>query len=196
LRRSWLALLPILAACAQLPAGGAPGVPLVPPSPPLSTYPAAPLARFHLEGRLQVRDGERLAAVGVDWQHDGERDDWLFSGPLGQGLARIEAGPDGALLTAADGRTQQAASAAELGAAVLGLQAPFDALAPWATARLRSGAELRAVDALGRPQQLIDQGWTVDYLDYTDPGAAALPRQLAVHRGDTRLRLVIDAWNP
>lgn len=54
-------------------------------TPPAEMAPAAEITRFAVEGRLQVRDAERSAAVGFDWQHDGPRDEWLFTGPLGPG---------------------------------------------------------------------------------------------------------------
>jgi len=160
--------------------------------------PRAEMVRFQLEGRLQVRDGERTAAVGVDWQHDSGHDDWLFTGPLGQGLARIEADADagGARMTLADGRRSEATSAAELAEHVLGVSAPFKQLPAWITARLRDGAEVRELDPAGRPRRVVDQGWTIEYIEYAGDGPDALPRKIDVHRGETRLRVIVDAWNP
>ena len=156
----------------------------------------AEMPRFQLEGRLQVRDGERSAVVGVDWQHGPERDAWLFSGPLGQGLARIETDAGSARMTLGDGRRVEADTAAELAESVLGVSAPFSELPQWVTARVREGAEVRALDTLGRPRKVIDRGWTIDYTEYAGDGPDDLPRKIDVHRGDTRLRLIVDAWNP
>lgn len=164
--------------------------------PPAGHVAASALPRFVLEGRLQVKDGERSAAVGVDWQHDGERDDWLFTGPLGQGLARIESDAAGARMTLPDGRHSEAASAAELATSLLGVEAPFASLPRWVTGRLTRGAQVRAVDALGRVRSAVDAGWTIDYLDYAGEAPDALPRKIDIQRGDTRLRLIVDAWNP
>ena len=63
------------------------------PAPALALRVLPPLTQFGLEGRLQVRDGERSAAVGIDWQHGPARDEWLFTGPLGQGLALTPGDP-------------------------------------------------------------------------------------------------------
>lgn len=163
---------------------------------PVRPVQRADMPRFQLEGRLQVRDGERTAAVGVDWQHDGSHDDWLFTGPLGQGLARIEADAGGARMTLADGRRSEAASAAELAEDALGVSAPFVQLPLWVTARLRDGAEVRELDPAGRLRRVVDQGWTIEYIEYAGDGAADLPRKIDVYRGETRLRLIVDAWNP
>ncbi|WP_153162110.1 lipoprotein insertase outer membrane protein LolB [Zoogloea sp. 1C4] len=165
-------------------------------TPPVEMTPAAEITRFAVEGRLQVRDAERSAAVGFDWQHDGPRDEWLFTGPLGQGLARIESDASGARMTLSDGRRFEAASAAELAGSLLGVEAPFANLPRWVTARPGAGAQVRTVDTQGRPRSVVDQGWTIDYTDYTGEAPDALPRKLDVHRGDTRLRLIVDAWNP
>lgn len=154
------------------------------------------MARFQLEGRLQVRDGERSAVVGVDWQHTVERDAWLFTGPLGQGLASIESRAGRARMTLSDGRRVEADTAAELAERVLGVSAPFAELPLWVTARVREGAEVRELDALGRPRQVIDRGWIIDYIEYAGEATDDLPRKLEVHRGDTRLRLIVDSWNP
>lgn len=184
-------LLPLtLGACAIQP--------VVPPS--AVKAPEAPslaaLSRFEIDGRLQVRDGDKTAAVGVEWMHAEAGDEWLFSGPLGQGLARIQSDPDGARMTLADGRRLEAASAAELAERLFDVQAPFAQLPRWVTARLPGGADIRELDPLGRPLRVVDQGWTIEYLEYAGDGLADLPRKIDIHRGDTRLRLIIDTWNP
>lgn len=184
-------LLPLaLGACASQPA--------VPPV-ALKASEASPvvsLPRFEIDGRLQVRDGEKTAAVGVEWTHAEEGDEWLFSGPLGQGLARIQSNPDGARMTLADGRRVEAASAAELAERLFDVQAPFAQLPRWVTARVPKGADVRELDSVGRPLRVVDQGWTIEYLEYAGDGLVDLPRKIEIHRGDTRLRLIIDTWNP
>jgi outer membrane lipoprotein LolB len=99
-------------------------------------------------------------------------------------------------MTLSDGRRFEAASAAELAGSLLGVEAPFANLPRWVTARPGAGAQVRTVDTQGRPRSVVDQGWTIDYTDYTGEAPDALPRKLDVHRGDTRLRLIVDAWNP
>ncbi|KAB2966798.1 outer membrane lipoprotein LolB [Zoogloea sp.] len=175
-----------LAGCALQPVGG----------PPVALRAAAELASFQLEGRLQVRDGERQAVAGLSWLHGPEGDEWLLTGPLGQGLARIDAQPGRARMTLADGRRLEASGAAELAEAALGVAAPFAEMPLWATARIRPGAEVREVDSAGRPRRVVDRGWTIEYTEYVGEGPDDLPRKIDVHRGDTRLRLIVDAWSP
>lgn len=184
-------LLPLLlGACASQPS--VPVAAMKAAEPPA----VALLSRFEIDGRLQVRDGDKTAAVGVEWMHAEEGDEWLFSGPLGQGLARIQSGPEGARMTLADGRRVEAPSAAELAERLFEVHAPFAQLPRWVTARLPGGAEVRELDAVGRPLRVVDQGWTIEYLEYAGDAPADLPRKIDIHRGDTRLRLIIDTWNP
>jgi outer membrane lipoprotein LolB len=61
---------------------------------------------------------------------------------------------------------------------------------------LRDGAEVRELDPSGRLRRVVDQGWTIEYIEYAGDGPDAPPRKIDVHRGETRLRLIVDAWNP
>ena len=47
----------------------------------------------------------------------------------------------------------------------------------WGTAGRGASAGVRTVDAQGRPRTLVDQGWTIDYTDYTGEAPDALPRR-------------------
>ena len=71
-----------------------------------------------------------------------------------------------------------------------------NALPRWVTARPAATAQVRSLDPLGRPLQLVDQGWTIDYLEYAGESPDSPPRKIDVQRGDTRLRLIVDSWNP
>ena len=59
-----------------------------------------------------------------------------------------------------------------------------------------NAARVRELDALGRLRSVVDQGWTIEYTEYADESSDSLPRKIDIHRGDTRLRLIVDAWNP
>jgi outer membrane lipoprotein LolB len=51
-----------------------------------------------------------------------------------------------------------------------------------------------AADTLGRPAQLSEAGWQVDYA-YADDAPGALPERLTLSRADTlELRLRIERW--
>ena len=168
-----------------------------------SAPPPAPVARraidaFSLTGRLSGGDGEQSASGKLEWLRVPGFDRWTVLSPLGQIVARLEAGPEGAELIFSNGERRSAPQASDLlpelfpGLSKLGL--PPSRLAGWVQAAPAPGAEVRTLDAMGRPARIIDEGWIVDYLDYRDAAPEALPRLIDISRGQLRLRLLIDQW--
>jgi outer membrane lipoprotein LolB len=125
-------------------------------------------------------------------------DRWTVSSPLGQIVAQIDSGPDGAEVLLANGERRYAPQVADLvpvllpGAAEAGL--PPERLAAWVQAAPPGDGEVRSLDVRGRPARLIDRGWIIDYLGYQDESPEALPRLVDISRGEFRLRLVVDRW--
>jgi outer membrane lipoprotein LolB len=165
--------------------------------------PPDPVARqmfdiFSMSGRLSASDGKQSASGRLDWDHRIEMDRWTVSSPLGQIVARIDSGPDGAEVLFANGERRGAKKIVDLipillpGAAEVGL--PPDRLVTWVQAAPSGDAEVRTLDARGRPARLVDQGWIIDYLGYRDESPEAMPRLVDISRGEFRLRLVVDRW--
>ncbi|MDR3086752.1 MAG: outer membrane lipoprotein LolB [Azoarcus sp.] len=167
------------------------------------SVPPGPVARqavgtFSLAARLSGGDGEQSASGRLEWRRVPGFDRWTLLSPLGQIVARLVAGPEGAELMFSNGERRYAAQTTDLlpelfpGLADLGL--PPSRLAGWVQAAPSPDAEVRALDMIGRPARIIDEGWIVDYLDYRDASPEALPRLINISRGKFRLRLSIDQW--
>jgi outer membrane lipoprotein LolB len=171
---------------------------LNPPAPPAEPVARLAVDSFLLTGRLSATDGEHSATGRLEWQHRPGADCWTVFNPLGQIVARIEDGPDGAALTLASGERRYAPQAAdlisELFPGIVNAGLPPARMAIWIQAAPPADAEVRTLDARGRPARAIDQGWSIDYLAYRDETPEALPRLLDIFRGDFRLRLSIDQW--
>lgn len=151
--------------------------------------------RFELDGRMSVSDGSQGANGQIEWNHDTVGDAVTLYTPLGQVAARLESTLNGAELITADGELYRADSADALLPALFGVSLPVARLIYWIQAAPPGGAEVRSLDAGGRPALMIDQGWRIEYLEYHPGAADALPRKLEVSRGDARIRLIIDQWN-
>lgn len=173
----------LIAACAPLS-----------PRDTLAAAQRAPLSAFMLEGRLSATDGRQAASGRVEWSHAAPSDRIVLISPLGQIVARLDSGPGGASLTQADGARTEADSADALLPAVLGIDVPAARLSLWVQAATDAGTRVRARDEAGRPLEVIDQGWRIDYLAYPDARPESLPTRLDISRGDARIRLIIDAW--
>ena len=152
------------------------------------------LPAFQLDGRMSATDGRQAASGRVEWEHAPQTDRLTLLSPLGQIVARLDSGPDGARLLSADGTQRDAPSADALLPEVLGIEVPSARLPRWVQGAPEAGAQIRERDALGRPQLVIDQGWRIDYLAYADDRPEALPARLDISRGDARIRLIIDSW--
>ena len=103
----------------------------------------------------------------------------MIASPLGNEVARIESGPDGATLTQATGGGAQAASFAELTERALGV-----ALEPADLARWLHGVT-PAPD---------ESGWSVTLEETGRAGAVDIARRLSARRGSVVVRLVVDEY--
>ena len=124
-----------------------------------------------------------------------------LASPLGNTLARVDAGAGRATLTApqADGTlaTWQGDSPETLAESVLGYRLPVSGLADWIAGRPAPGRAARVSPATGPVQRIEQDGWVIGIDErFADGGA---PRRLSLDRdagGPTapavRLRLVLD----
>ncbi len=169
-----------------------------PAAPPVDPVARQTFTVFSLSGRLSASDGNQSATGRLDWERSIGADRWTISSPLGQIVAQVDSGPDGAEVLLASGERRYAPQVADLipillpGAAEVGL--PPERLAAWVQAAPPGDAEVRTLDARGRPARLIDRGWIIDYLAYRDESPESLPRLVDISRGEFRLRLVVDRW--
>ena len=171
---------------------------LTPVAPPPDPVARQTFDTFSLSGRLSASDGNQSASGQLNWQHSIETDRWTISSPFGQIVAQIDSGPDGATILLANGQRRYAPHITELmpmllpGAAEAAL--PPERMVAWVQAAPPADAQVRTLDAQGRPARLIDRGWIIDYLGYRDKSPESLPSLVDISRGEFRLRLAIDRW--
>lgn len=156
----------------------------------------APLStRWTLQGRIGVQAGEQSLSGQLHWQHREHTDEVLMTSPLGQGVARIFRDREGVALETPNQPTRRAADAESLTREVLGYALPVAGLAWWIQARPDPRSEFEATrDVAGRLAQLKQDGWVIDYLQYSSD-APAWPRKLVVAREGLEIRLVADSWH-
>lgn len=153
---------------------------------------------FVLEGRFALRhtppDGPAHSSSGrLSWTHQPPASHLLIASPLGHAVAEIEQLADGYRLRLADGRQREADDPEALVEAVTGERLPVAWLPAWLLGRPGAAGELTR-DALGRPLQLREAGWAVDYA-YDEDRPEAPPARLRLTRADgLELRLRIEEW--
>lgn len=154
------------------------------------------IERFRSAGRLALRMPEESVSATMDWRQERDAYDVRLSGPFGTGAVRIEGAPGAVRLSTADGRSTVARSAEDLLARELGWQVPVSVLRYWLVGAVAPelGLEQLELDDDGRVLRMLQAGWDVRYLDYTEVSGGALPKRLAIEGPQLRLRLVITRW--
>ena len=133
-----------------------------------------------MSARISVRQGDRSDIARLRWVRRAGSDQWVFSSPLGNEIARIDSGPRGATLARAGGPGESAASFAELTERVLGIGLDPDQLAAWLHGR---------PGASGLPSD-----WSVSVDEKQTAGAVELARRITASRGDVVVKLVVDTY--
>lgn len=169
-----------------------------------TTLPSTPqgnreqIENFSLDGRFVLRatppaQAAQSSSGRLHWTHIRSNERILLASPLGIGIAEIESSPGKARLQTADGRTWEATSPDELIEIVTGQALPISRISAWLLGRSGqpNGTEL---DEAGRPSQLREGGWQIDY-SYDDTQASALPARINLNNGQgIELRLRIEEW--
>ena len=209
-----LALPVVLAACAIRPVR--PGLPpeQLPAAEALQQAREAALRlqpQWSLVGRIAVSNDGKGGSGRIEWRQDGPNFEVSLSAPVTRQSWRLTGTPGDARLEGLEGGVRQGADARALLLLATGWDIPVVALADWVrgmrtpgpqsarpgseqieSAQLEPAQLQYGVD--GRPAQIVQGGWQIDYTWPADR-AATLPARVDARRGEARVRLIIDHWN-
>lgn len=154
-------------------------------------------AELEMRGRIAYRHAEQGGSAVIAWRHAPDFDDLLVTGPLGQGIARLDRQGTVWVLTTIDGRRFRAGDAETLTESALGWRLPLAGLVDWVQGRPGPAhpAQTERDDA-GRPVRIRQDGWQIEYLAWQGD----LPSRLNLHRDADEahaaldLRLVVDQF--
>jgi outer membrane lipoprotein LolB len=153
------------------------------------------ITQFQLDGRLAATSGNEGFSAGVRWRQDHDSATLDLSAPLGFGAAHVEQNAAGLTVTSSRGVTLEGAAASEELAKTLGFEPPLRSLRYWVLgASDPDFASQETIDDQQRLAHLEQDGWQVDYAQYTQVAGQWLPQQLTVTRQSLRLKLVVNAW--
>lgn len=140
---------------------------------------------------MVIRYGKDTESGKLFWRHSDQTDELLITSPLGQGIARVSREGGEYRLATGNSREHRAADAESLTENALGWRLPLSGLPDWVQGRPVGGrsAELSR-DAQGRPLELRQDGWRVEYEAFRE----ARPAKMRMSRNDLEIRLVIDRW--
>lgn len=184
-------LASVLSACAGLQ----------PPAPPVEVGGTSPAAAQTYRGRFAVRyehNGENKNAYGnFLWQQNGDTVTLQLINPLGQTQAIVHSAPRAATLELPGRAPVTGPHLEDVMRNTLGFEFPVSGLRYWLQLQAApdSRGEFQRDPQTGRPAQLRQDGWTIDYQSYF-AGTPTRVKRINISRqldGEPlEVRLVID----
>ena len=156
----------------------------------------AALDTWMLAGKAGLRTPRESTSANLDWSQHPHYYRMLLSGPFGSGRSTLEGREGRFSLTTSEGRFE-AETPEALMEEQLGWSLPMGALQDWVRGLpgTESAYQLEE-DELGFPLRLEQDGWEIDYRDWTRAESLWLPRRLVMTYGDLRVTLVVTDWRP
>lgn len=150
---------------------------------------------FNIQGRLGVQHNQTGLSGSVHWHHLKKTDQLTFISPLGNKIAEISNGIQGATLITNENKVFNAPDPESLTEKTLGWKFPINKLSDWIIGRPSNGAITEmGWDELGRLTKFKQDGWQINYLSYQSVGQWSLPAKMSIHKDQLNLKLLIDQW--
>jgi outer membrane lipoprotein LolB len=195
-RAALFAAIVLAAGCSTLgsPLSGAPS------TQSQSALAARPLATtFTAAGRVAARVSGASArgfSGGFSWAHRAADDTIELLTPLGQIAARINLTPAGATIELPDGTTTSTSDPEGFLTESFGVALPLAALPSWLQGVPVRGAPYRAeADAVGRPSTIWQNGWQIQYTEYSSDAPTARPTRIQLNQGNVDARMIVSEWS-
>ena len=154
------------------------------------------LTHFQLKGRVALSASGNGFNANLRWSQEQARSQIALEGPLGVGgMQIIASGSDLDIVTSHGERIANQAAHAEL-TARLGFDVPIERLRYWVLGAPDPALPAEeSLDASGQHlKSLVQDGWRVDYDEYTNAAGQALPARMTLQREGVRVRLLVEDW--
>lgn len=194
---NWLALMACLltAACATLPSEKT-TPPLLSKTARLQTL--SHIQTFHLVGVLAIRTPHDAGSLHWQWQQKKSRRYYTLTlqGPLGTGSVHLEGQGQKVMLQKADGKIVFANNPDQLLLQETGWRLPVSGFYYWVRSLPVPGtAAEKTFDTQNRLSLLKQQGWTIQYLHYTNVNGLDLPDKMSLTTSSVSLKVVVSRWD-
>ncbi|WP_407315058.1 lipoprotein insertase outer membrane protein LolB [Pseudomonas sp. nanlin1] len=152
---------------------------------------------WQINGKVGIRAPKDSGSGTLFWLQRQDYYDIRLSGPLGRGAARLTGRPGHVSLEVANQGRYEAQSPEELLEEQLGWKLPVSHLVWWVRGLPApdSKSEL-TLDTDSRLSGLAQDGWTIEYLSYTQQNGYWLPERMKLHGQQLDVTLVLKEWQP
>ena len=151
---------------------------------------------FTVKGRIGVQAEGKGFSGGLTWQHEPTKDDIALFSPLGGQVASIIKTNESVTLIDAKGNSISADDAETLTQKALGWKLPLAGLADWSLGRPSdSPIQASTWDELGYLSTLKQDGWEIQYQQYSEQNGHLLPSKVVLRNDKVNLKLLIENWS-
>lgn len=156
---------------------------------------------WSLAGRVAVSNAGKGGSGRIEWRQDGPQYLITLSAPVTRQGWQLAGDADAARLDGLEGGPRSGPDARLLLLAATGWDIPVVALGDWVRgARARALAPARIEYGTdGLPRRIDQDGWTIEYRwapDAAADGETPLPSRIDAIRGEARVKLIVDEWQP
>ncbi|UVJ44791.1 lipoprotein insertase outer membrane protein LolB [Pseudomonas sp. LS1212] len=152
---------------------------------------------WQINGKVGIRAPKDSGSGTLFWLQRQEYYDIRLSGPLGRGAARLTGRPGQVVLEVANQGRYEAHSPENLLEEQMGWKLPVSHLVWWVRGLPAPDSKSRlTLDSDSRLANLEQDGWSVEYLSYTQHKGYWLPERLKLHGRDLDVTLVVKDWQP
>lgn len=152
--------------------------------------------QWMLHAHLGVSDGHDGGSGELTWRQDAAHYDFSVRAPVTGKTFRLHDDDGGAVLEGVDAQPSHDTDPQRLLREHVGWEVPLAELRAWIFAlRANAGPAKITFDANNLPTRIVQDGWTVDYLEWFWDRSPALPRKVFATRGTTRVKLAIENWS-
>lgn len=151
--------------------------------------------KFEVKGQLAVATPSEGYSANLRWQQQGTASDLLLRAPLGVGGAHLNFDGEILRVTNSQGAQLEGATAQAEVVRVLGFAPPLSSLRYWLLGTPDpASVATETLDGDQRLAQLQQGDWQVDYDEYQQAAGLWLPRRVALHRGEIKVKLQLSHW--
>lgn len=148
-----------------------------------------------LNSVISLRDAQKVTFANLRWQQSGREYEQNISGPFNIGGARIEGEPGNVTLWQSAQEKYTATTPEGLVYKATGFSVPISSMVYWVRGiPVPGGKATTQLDAQNRLSVLRQQGWQINYLDYTTVNGMDLPSTIQMSNGPLQMKMVIKQW--
>lgn len=154
------------------------------------------LQSWVINGKVAVQTAQDSGSVNVDWVQNRQKYTISIVGALGSNRLKLAGEPNQVTLITSDGKQYQAQNPEQLLAERWGYRLPISSLRYWIRGLpVPNVTYSNQLDSYNRLHELTQQGWQIQYLNYTKVGHLDLPSKITVTSSSLKAKLIIYSWN-